>query len=187
MIYKFWGHSRRRVRKDTAACKWLSWLATNCARLVLPRSKEQRFNGILMLARAYLYISWQLAWWIYLVLICICYIWALIIAVPSYSDRNRNRKERSTSFLGTLSAYVLWLFGFDKTRLMISQPRPSTRNERPSADIVSTTWSGHLASPFLGLPRTVSVCALLLHAPYLFPHTRLPTGIIACTHGSPVP
>jgi hypothetical protein len=31
------------------------------------------------------------------------------------------------------------------------------------------------------------VCALLLHAPYLFPHTRLPTGIIACTHGSPAP
>jgi hypothetical protein len=33
----------------------------------------------------------------------------------------------------------------------------------------------------------VSVCALLLHAPYLYPHTRLPTGIIACTHGSPLP
>jgi hypothetical protein len=31
------------------------------------------------------------------------------------------------------------------------------------------------------------VRALLLHAPYLSPHPRLPTGIIACTNGSPVP
>jgi hypothetical protein len=85
--------------------------------------------------------------------------------------------------LGTLSAYVFR----NALRVRGDQAndtrRPSTRNlSRHRVNHLS-----YLTSPFLGLPRTVSVCALLLHAPYLFPHTRLPTGIITCTHGSPAP
>jgi hypothetical protein len=87
--------------------------------------------------------------------------------------------------LGTPSAYIFWLFGGSEetSRLTILQGHslatsdPQQTSCQPPDQAI---WPHHL---FLGLlPRMLSVCALLLHARYLFPHTRLPTRIIVCTH-----